>query len=382
MRSNTPIADARRAHARGFTLIELMVGSVVSSIVVLGVLSAYAGINSAYLSETKIKSAVEHSRSAQAFLERTVRLAGYGVDPKYAFDFATTNLGSYGTTKDNYVPSTTPPTFATDDLAFRYRDPGYFRSGKLTTAGDKITFNTSLGVDVKAGQQSFIVACPNSGGEYVVVKSQGTGTVSASATSITTATYGAPFSTTVPTCATLNATVFLMYEIRIRVKEYGGLPYLVAFDSFETPDTAAFVPIAAGVESFQVAYVMNRPVGTTLPAGVTIPDTAGNSNWILMDVGSEPLPTTGDLAPNYDTSYSDKSRFNKNPTNIRAVRLSLVVRNNSAFANLKYPRGPVENQPVFDATPDGYFRTTITTTVPVPNMKSRAFFLGTTATGG
>ncbi|HEY3448057.1 MAG TPA: prepilin-type N-terminal cleavage/methylation domain-containing protein [Myxococcales bacterium] len=365
-------------HARGFTLIELLVGTVVSSIVVLGVASAFVGINASYQSESKIKVAVENSRNAQVYLERTVHMAGYGIDPRYAFDFSTGSLGtSYGGLKDNFPA--TPTTFATDDLAFRYRDPSYMRRGIITSSGNKISLDTaaSFGVSLRTGQV-MVVACAN-GGEYVVVKT--TEPKAATEREIATTPYSTPFSSSVPNCTTNGANtpdaafVFLLYELRLRVKLYDNKPYLVAFNSFDNPDTADFVVIAAGVENFQVAYVMNRPLpAPDAPSGVTVPDSSTNSNWIIPDVSGEGLPDPGADAPLYATPNLDPPRYSKHPANIRAVRVTMVVRNSSTLANLKYPRTDIENQAKFGAD-DGYFRTVISTTISTPNMKSRAFFV-------
>ena len=375
-----PLRSSPARPLLGFTLIELLVGMVVTSIVVLGVAFAFVGVNGAYQSESQIKTAIEGSRTGVAYLERVVGMAGYGLDPRYAFDFSTANLSSLNGEKDNFVGA----GFVTDDLAFRYRDPYFARRGALSPSGDRITLDPATptwGVALRSGQ-AFVVLCSGAT-DFVVVKS--TEAKSDTGTDLATSIYGDPFPAAAPSCASSGADatapyVYLLYEVRIRVATYDGQPYLVAYYGFDDPTDAntEFAPIATGVESFQAGYVMNRP-----PLAGPLPvDDAGNKDWILMNDVSETdeatfLPSlnlTPDLIPTYDTKYTDLNRYNRHPTNIRAVRLSLVIRNRSDSARkLTVPRTTVENQPVW-GTDDGYYRTTTSTTVLVPNLKARIPF--------
>jgi type IV pilus assembly protein PilW len=73
--------------SRGFTLIELMVGISVA-IAVIGVVMA------TFLSQQRSMQALDLSREASnagrdamLSVQETIGRAGYGIDPRYAFDF-------------------------------------------------------------------------------------------------------------------------------------------------------------------------------------------------------------------------------------------------------------------------------------------------------
>ena len=72
---------------KGFTLIEVLVGAAVA-LVVIGV------VTSTFLSQQRSMQALDLSREASngnrdamLSMQETIGRAGYGVDPRYAFDF-------------------------------------------------------------------------------------------------------------------------------------------------------------------------------------------------------------------------------------------------------------------------------------------------------
>jgi type IV pilus assembly protein PilW len=72
---------------RGFTLIELLVGAVTTTIILSAVAVTIMGVQASYQTESRIKVAVESLRTATNFIEQRMRMAGYGVEPRIAFDF-------------------------------------------------------------------------------------------------------------------------------------------------------------------------------------------------------------------------------------------------------------------------------------------------------
>ncbi|NPC86301.1 prepilin-type cleavage/methylation domain-containing protein, partial [Pyxidicoccus fallax] len=148
------------ARRRGFTLLEVLIGTAVSTGVLLAVAATVIGVNEVFQAHNLSKQTVEGSRVGMDYLKRTLRLAGYGLDPALAFDFGTAGLPA--NTKDNHsVDLTTWGTFVTDDLAFRYRDPMYARRGSLGTDGPPYTLTlqgSTLGQDMRQGQ-TLLVAC-------------------------------------------------------------------------------------------------------------------------------------------------------------------------------------------------------------------------------
>jgi type IV pilus assembly protein PilW len=371
---------ARRA--RGFTLIELLVGTVTTAIILSAVAAAFVGVQGSYQTEARIKVAVEGMRTATDFIEQRLHMAGYGVDPRFAFDFDVATAALPGGTKSNYriVLGKGLPDSITDDLAFRYRDAAWMRRG--TFSGGIQLDKDTFGMGFPAGQR-FIVSCVG-GKDYVVVKA--TGAVARTATALTGAVDAAltPAASIGAPCLTRTGDnlpyVMLLHEMRLRIVPLDGRPFLVAFPNLDSLDTSTAVPLAADVESFQVAYVMNRPSPVSANKGLPEVDASSSvKNWVLGDDGSPAADRVPDPAaspaPLYTTPYEDPARYNKHPANIRAVRLSISVRSTSPEASKRraFARLSLEDSGEAAAA-DGFYRTNMNTTVRVPNMLSRSAF--------
>lgn len=369
---------ARRA--RGFTLIELLVGTVTTAIILTAVAATFVGVQGSYQTEARIKVAVEGMRTATDFIEQRLRMAGYGVDPRFAFDFTTAALPS--ATKSNYriVLGKGLPDSITDDLAFRYRDAAWMRRG-IYSAGIQLDGGT-FGMGFSAGQR-FIVSCVG-GKDYVVVKATSAVSRTSTALSGTVDTALTPAASIGAPCLSRTGDnlpyVMLLHEMRLRIVPLDGRPFLVAFPSLDSLDTTTAVPLAADVESFQVAYVMNRPSpASTNNALAAVDASSPVKNWVLGDADSAATDRVPDPlaspAPLYTSAYEDPSRFNRHPANIRAVRLSISVRSTSPEASKRraFARLSLEDSGEA-ASADGFYRTNMTTTVRVPNMMSRSAF--------
>ncbi len=375
-------AHARPMHRpRGFTLVEMMASTVVLVIAGAAISMAFIFAQRAMQAEAQIKSAVEGARLSSGYLERTLRLAGYGLDPQHAFDFSTANLTDLGTTKDNFTAPAGGAQFTTDDLAFRYRNPSWLRRGYLAAAATSTTLNlrdtTTFGVPLKMGQ-AIMVAC-RGGVDYAVFRT--TAAVEADDDSVGVDEYGAPFQSNTSKCfvndgANPEPYVMLIHEARVRVVDLGGRPFLVVYNNLNAPDAANqdFDPIAADVENFQIAYLMNRPRPGVVATEV---DSGGNKNWILGDAASESTPDPAAAAPLFGTDYSDTIRFNAHPANIRALRVNIVARSRRGGTDgIAFRDAPfaVENFTPASNLTDGFYRTLHTTTVRAGNMASRSFF--------
>jgi type IV pilus assembly protein PilW len=377
-RSSTPSPS----RPRGFTLLELLVGTVVTSIILSAVAVAVMGVQASYQSESRITTAVEGLRTGTNFIEQRLRLAGYGVDPRFAFDFKTAVLPS--NKKANHVitlAAGVPPAI-TDDLAFRYRDPAWMRRGTWSE-GLNLADGATFGMSFPKGQR-FIISCE--GGKNQLVVKAGAGGVSKDAKTSSNFEVDAALST-IPVddgCLTKEGRaapfILLLHELRIRVVALEGRPFLMAFQGIDELDMSTAVPLMADVESFQVAYVMNRPPPTGTNSGIDPVDKASPvANWVLGDVGSADTNRFPDPAvrpePVYRLPYDDVARFNRHPANIRAVRVSIGVRSTSPEPNGRraFPRVDLEDSA--EGKPaDGYYRTNISTTVRVPNLMSRSAF--------
>lgn len=69
------------------TLVELLVGLVVSTIVLAAVLAIATATSRTYHDGRRVRERQSSARSAIDAVQRVLNLAGYGVDPQFAFDF-------------------------------------------------------------------------------------------------------------------------------------------------------------------------------------------------------------------------------------------------------------------------------------------------------
>lgn len=372
---------ARRSPARGFTLVELLVGATVSTLVLAAVAASVLAINNAYQRNGMVRQVSESSRVAFSFLERSLRLAGYGLPPEQAFSFDTTGLP--GALKDNFTSTIASQngrpgwgTFVTDDLAFRYRDPAWMRRGQLDISRAPYTLSLDAGTPtfgkaLPAGQP-VMVACAGAQ-RFFVGRLQGA--VAPDSRTATLVVHGWGFDTNPPDCVRDSGSfIMLVHEERVRIIEQGGRPYLVVFHSWD-PRSEDYDPLAVDVESFQVTYLMNRPSGSS---GVSAPPpdaSASPPNWVLGDEpGRALLPNPGAPRPTYDTPYQDPVRFTAHPANIRGIRLGLTVRAPRQLPGERSNLPQALGNYLPPQVPDGYLRSTVETSVRVPNMNSRAFF--------
>src|SRR5918996_1501882 len=145
------------SQASGFTLIELMTGLAVSSIVLLGVAAAVIGQSRAYEVNVRTREAVSSARRGLDYIESKVRLAGYGIHPQFAFEL---------TGNDNVN--------GPDTLVVRYRDPMFRRRGTLDVAGGvagtTLTLTSPLSSAGLMEGQILLLICPDgSNFAYVTV---------------------------------------------------------------------------------------------------------------------------------------------------------------------------------------------------------------------
>lgn len=326
------------------------------------------------------------------FLERVLPLAGYGLDPRVAFDVGTpTGAGRDNvdvqlitfSPQDAGIPGSAG-TIVTDDLAFRFRDPAFLRAGRLDSGNSQVTVDTAWGVSLPVGKL-LMVGCRGAA-EYAMVRV--TTSALATATTVAVANAAAPFNTNSSLC--LQATgatspwVFLVQEHRLRIVNMGGHPWLVSFRNLQADVTDLtldnFDPIAPDVESFQVAFGMNR-ARPGLSCCQTAPDPLGNANFIVGDAYletffSQPSGVLGTL-PDYRTGYDKPERFLGHPANIRSVHLALVLRSSRALPDgrIELQTGNLFNYAAPTPVTDGYKRSLFHSGVSTPNLLSRSAFM-------
>ncbi|HEX9573325.1 MAG TPA: hypothetical protein VF994_04470 [Myxococcales bacterium] len=366
---------------RGFTLLELMVGATMSLLVIGAVTAAFLSQNRAFVALDLNRIAADAARDAFLEMEPSVRRAGFGLDPRYAFDFA-----YYACPAANCRDSITGP----DNIVFYARNPNYTYTLNGATAPDGTVCANAQGC---VTGNAYNVTITNAGGVYTATPNLGTGAfrpllqgqvlqfICPGAQAVTMATLaatpaqtGTPNLSLVPTPATAPASneptkangfgangcfvqpgviMVLVDRFHYLIQAYAGVPWLVLdtgtdVDGSGVVDAGDYLPIAPGVEDVQFAYVMNINA-PAVPSGAAPPSsapgkgpdapTAGGvnaGNWVIADyftgtgataTGTQEQPdATLANMPQYTTSLLDPLRFNTTAANIRGVRIDVNLR--------------------------------------------------------
>jgi len=401
-------APTRRA-ARAFTLSELMVSVAVVGLVLSMVATITLSQKSALQGTEQLRVATESGKDGLLEIERHLRLAGFGVDPRHAFDFlhfrCTTGERLNG---PNGRPTCRDRRDDPDRLVFLARSPNYriVQNGVSgcgdangCPAGDAWRMSSfsggSVNLAVRGGDrfvrgQTLLAVCPNgfrgtmgTVENTVTVSSDGTSRVKLFDAVAGRPTYENDFS---HPCFTTGATVFQVDRYAYWIRVFAGTPWLIldrgldldgdGNDPWNAPDDDDLLPLAPHVEDLQVAYVMQRYPGMT---GV---DT--DANFVLGDDGGatappeEPDPSAN--APLYRSLDTDLTRRNLHPANIRAVRVSLAIRSESpdqdrlgAWTGDPLPRNENSRRALSDK--GRYRRFSSRSTVTVRNLVSKGMFV-------
>jgi type IV pilus assembly protein PilW len=335
---------------RGFTLIELLVASTIALLSIGMVTLAFLTQQRAAVALDLTRVGNEAARDAILEMETSLRRAGWGIDPRWAFDFRTYSCAAVPCRDKINAP---------DEIVFVSRNPNYRWNdngvGGCTTiggcftgkgwhgtvAGNTVTVTANAGDTFLKGSL-LLVTCANgaratmarvaatataaaAGGLGVTVMAQAAGNV-----------YQENAWTNVGadpcyTSASPQPFIFVVDRYRYAIQTFNGIPWLVLDTGIDLngngtlpdngQDLGDLIPIAKGVEDMQIAYAYNP--GTLFGFAAT----DSNTNWVVGDVSGtaeEPNPTL--TAPQYTTASADASRFNLHPANIRGVRVTLNIR--------------------------------------------------------
>ena len=416
-----------RRHSRGFTLIEVAVGAAVA-LVVIGI------VTSTFLSQQRSIQALDLSREASnaardamLSMQQTIGRAGYGVDPRYAFDFRTYSCPSWSAASPCRDRINGP-----DEIVFVSRDPGYYWSGNPTSiipgcstaapcsghAWPVTSFDSTHVTVTAAAGDTFLkgqivqMACAKGTNPTMGRVADNFTAASAGALQLTLEAIAAgnPYRTNIP--ATHDAcfdnpgvSLFLVNLYRYHVATLNGEPWLMLDRGLDynrngvtpevlsggTPDAADEIPIARGVEGLQIAYFL-RPSTT----GLTAPD--NGQDWVVGDTAGtieEPDPTATAPVSAWTPSIPTPGpidqdtaavRYNLHPANIRGVRIRLTVR--SLRQDITQPAPwlgdppvadgstAIENRNDFTAVALGRYRRFFSSvTVSTPNLASKDPFI-------
>ncbi len=358
---------------RGFTLIEVMIGALVALVVIGIVMGSFLAQQKSMQSLDLSREASNGARDSMLSMQEAIGRAGYGIDPRYAFDLRNYNCTSYSvsTTAANACRD---HVNAPDELVFVERDPNYYWAGtpsstvqgcndtsapcsghawqvtNFTTASPyQVTLSARAGDLFLVGQVVEITCAKGAAPVMGTVKTQATSATAA----LLTITLLDPVANNrytdnlapahdvcfdsgnaSPNNAAAGVSLFLVNRYRYFITTLNGDPWLMLDRGLDynqngtTPenggDTADLIPIAHGAEGLQIAYLLKPD-----PTGVnTAPDLpAGAGNWVIGDsAGTVEEPNPFATAPTQSTGDTDPLRFNTHPANIRGVRVRLTVR--------------------------------------------------------
>jgi hypothetical protein len=266
-----------------------------------------------------------------------------------------------------------------DEIVFRSRDAGFGHRFTKVPTNNAITINGPLSADLEAGQVlqvacyaapmtwayvtvgATVVADP-AAAEVVVTLRAGDGNVfplqNGWLTAGTCFNSVAPPGSDVPTID-VAAKVFKVDTYRYYIASFAGRPYLMLDQGFAEPTV-----VAADVEDLQFSYVFLfrlQPAETRIVGDVV--GTALTNEPTGIDLAA--------LGPTYYTLGTGPERMTNHPANIRAVRVSAVVR-----APTQAPEGDFATLPASGnraARPaEKYRRFLLETSSPTRNLDARA----------
>ncbi|HZH03196.1 MAG TPA: type II secretion system protein [Myxococcaceae bacterium] len=415
-----PPRPRRLAGPFGFTLIELLVTLAIVGVVLSITTSALLGFQQLTNRSHLQRQATAVGRDATAFVEKSLRLAGYGIDPALAFDFNVYRgngarcLGVGGVTSNGCL-GTRDQTVGPDELVFYARNPEYWgeqlndepegRAWRVlgATAG-AVRIQSHGGERFPKGQVLQIV-CPQAAAIAYVelavsvdVPDPGAGAIGPAVDlRVETPEMGNPYRQSAVVAGTPCLTDGLAraffvdrfrYFVAERVLGLGAAPtpFLmldqgVDRNGDDAIDDADLVAVAQDVVDLQVAYVrpeasatLLRAAGASAPltfctsANPRTPGSCANGLRIMdfVSFGAHRY----DLFTYFTQQSSNRLRESPDAPNITAVHVSIVTRSQSRTLTIHdQPRvlnltsRPPAQPRVFKA---------VEVVVPTPNLQAHA----------
>lgn len=405
----------------GFTLIELLVGVAVSLIAIAGGIVMLQAQKRSFQGSSADRAMQETGRMALGAMSQDVAMAGFGIEPAMVFDFGQmTNVpmerAPQGTGKtvtfggDSSGATGYPCSGAVtcrdaidgpDELAFQYRNPYFSHRIVKVTSETQIEILGPLTQPIRDGQVlqavcltgDMVWAYLRTAGEVAVNQSDKIAVGLESGVDLdfphqNEVLGNGCFPTAYPALSSPPSAedrapgprLFEVERIRFFIQSYdpagnvvawntaGSRPYLMLDRGLRSADGTPLLDVVApDVEDLQVSYVFPLATAENQVAGATSGTRLGNSA-----TGIDLAPG---LVPTYAAARLSAVRATHYPSNIRAVRISIVVRSPNQDPNLGSPTIPAAgNRPAVTAADPGYQRMLFETSVAIPNMESRAPF--------
>jgi type IV pilus assembly protein PilW len=401
----------RTRPARGFTLVELLVGIVVSLLAIAAGVVMLAGQKRSFQGSSADRALQETGRMALGSVSQDLRMAGYGVDPAMVFDFGqmtnvpmdrarqgtadTVTFGgdSSGTTGFACASPVTcrDSTTGPDELVFQYRNPAFNHRILSVPSDTSIEIAGPLLQPIRAGQV-FQAICFTGNMLWAYVRAAADVAATNDARVVVTLRTGQDLDYPLQNSAvspitgdscfrTGQARLFEMERLRYFVQSYdatgrvvawntaGARPYLMVDRGLVADGAPLLDVVAPDVEDLQVSYVFPLAAAGTQVVGAT-PGTAlaDAADGILMAPATELIPT-------YASPRLSAARANHYPANIRAVGVAVVIRAPNPEAQHGDATIPAAgNRAAVTASDPEFRRAVIETSVALPNMESRAPF--------
>lgn len=335
---------------RGFTLIEMLMGTTVSMITVLAVAAAFLAFTRGVYTQEGIRGGQAGMRQALHDLTRQLRMAGYGLEPAYAFGLPEGWAGS--------GPN------ASDRLVVRSRDLMFSAAVAQDGASSGGVRVASLPVSLRRGQVLQVV-CPGAmRWGYGRLSEDVAASNAPTLLSLDAATGTFPYLNSVfdepcfDGAAGLPARVFKVdvHDYSVQLVDDDGSPgtpprpYLFRAHGLGARPDAMGEPVAEGIEALRVTFLRE----------------SGQAFVPRWDVANP--------APDYETPAGSPLRHNDNPANVRAVRLRLVARASLADSVLREAGMEAQIPAMLGETalpaPAGYRRFLYETTLVPRNLRS------------
>jgi type IV pilus assembly protein PilW len=405
--------STRPPRTSGFTLVELLVALLASTIVIAAALSMLTSQQRLFRNSNADRSLQETGRIALDELTANLRLAGFGVDPGIAFDFgplasvamdrspvgAAVSVASLGCTAASAV-TCRDSTSGPDEIVFSYRNPSFVRTLASAPTTSALTIAGPLTAPLYKDQILQVICAPESDamrwayvtvGQYVAPTTAATVSIALAAANgdqipfqngyLTDACYTA-VAAQGATGATFEAAakVYKVDRFRYYVATYdavgnvvangtaGARPYLMLDQGLQDASSAPVrTVIAPAVEDLQFAYLFPNAATAALQLVGATAGTAIASGATGIDLA----PAAG--SPGYGDAAGSLRRASQHPGNIRGVQVAIVARSQEADARIFDAAVPasLNRDPTALAAPAGYRRQLFQTTAAVRNTDAR-----------
>jgi prepilin-type N-terminal cleavage/methylation domain-containing protein len=376
------------SQTRGFTLVELMIVLGITSVIMAGISAVLIKQTQASAVQNAQRDLEESGRLALLDLGSAVRMAGYGIAPPAAFDFARFACATPDT------PSTCngggrDRIDAPDEMVVAWRNPLFSR--KLTSKSGAasgpflLSFATALTAPLQTGRLLQLVCSAGNTVAYLAVNAEAdVGATQISGRLLTTADGFFPADS--PTDACFASSMLALVE---RVRYYVGADTDGVPALFRDRGRGQEL-LYRGIEDLQVSYDIGQPqspsrfaaLGATPVAapGCTDP-AAGVASWSFgscAGASGSPLHTAtpdGGVMPDWQgLAYDSAPRYTAQPMNIRNVNITVVAR-----ATNRSPDGSGDALPAIGNRPararDRFHRAVMTLSEQPANLLSRGSFV-------